>query len=130
MKVRKRIYDAYTSLVAGGLSMLFPSLAGRWVSSRLMYRTYVAGMAEGFDREYRPRLKSADTDIKKGQRLTVARCRDQAQNNSYISGAIERICHNVVRSGIMPEFQFRDSQGKLDKEINKRWMQLFRRWCR
>lgn len=110
--------------------MLFPSLAGRWVSSRLMYRTYVAGMAEGFDREYRPRLKSADTDIKKGQRLTVARCRDQAQNNSYISGAIERICHNVVRSGIMPEFQFRDSQGKLDKEINKRWMQLFRRWCR
>ncbi len=130
MNTRRRLYDAWTALVGTGLALVAPARAGRYVQGRTLYRSYVAGMAEGVDQGFRPRLKSADADIKKGLRLVVARCRDQAQNNSYISGAIERICNNVIRSGIFPEFRFRDQSGALDREANDAWGQLFRRWSR
>ncbi len=127
---RTKAYDTYTALFAGSLSMFFPRLAGHWHMGRTMYRTYMSGEAQGFDKGYLPRTRSAEADVRRGQPLTVARCRDQAQNNPYISGSIERMCNNVVRSGIMPEFQFREASGKLNKDGNKGWTALFKRWIR
>lgn len=125
----RKLYDRYTSLVGGILSLFSPVRAGRFRLGRDMYRGYVAGSASGSDQNFRPRLRvSADADVKRGQALTAARCRDQYQNNSLIAGAVERICTNVIRNGIYPQFQFRDRAGKLDRTANTAWERLFKRW--
>ncbi len=73
------------------------------------------------DRNFIPRLRTADADIKRDLKLTVTCCRDQVQNNPYISGSLERICNNVVRNGILPQFQIRTRPGKLKKADNQKW---------
>lgn len=94
------------------------------------YRTYVAGQLAGANQNFRPRARSADADIKRGLKTILGRCRDQAQNNPSINGAIRRITNNVVRSGIRPQFQFRNPAGRLNSEGNRAWELLFGRWAR
>lgn len=94
------------------------------------YRTYVAGELTGANQNFRPRARSADADSKRGIKTIIARCRDQYQNNPNIHGAVRRITNNVVRSGIRPQFQFRDRTGRMDSEGNRAWEQLFCRWAR
>lgn len=125
-----KIYNAYTSLMSGVLSMVAPTVAGRFRFGRDMYRAYTSGQLTGPDKYFNPRRRSADADVKAASTITAARCRDQAQNNSLISGAIDRIANNVVRDGIYPQFLFRDSKSKLDKAVNTAWSNLFRRWGR
>jgi lambda family phage portal protein len=126
--ISRKIYDRYTALVGGALSLLSPSRAAGFVYGRQMYRSFAAGSTTDMDQNFRPRLRSGDADVKRAYKLVAARCRDQAENNSQISGAIDKICHNVVRSGIFPKFQFRGKDGTLDKKANKEWRQLFQRW--
>lgn len=124
-----RIYEGYTNLVSNVLATFFPNAAGRFRMGRDMFRAYTSGEATGADQQFRPRRRSSgDADVKRGQQLTSARCRDQFQNNSLIKGAIKRICANVVRRGIFPQFQFRDQVGKLNRAVNSAWEKLFRRW--
>jgi lambda family phage portal protein len=128
---RSRLYDRYTALVAGALSLLLPGVAGRFRFNRELYREYTAGNISGPDQNFRPRQRSsADSDVKRGWALTAARCRDQYQNNSLIKGAVRRVVRNVVRNGIYPQFQFRDRTGKLDRQANTAWEALFWRWSR
>jgi len=123
-----KIYDAYSSLVGGALSLLAPMRAAKFRFGRDLYRSYLSGSATGPDQNFRPRLRSADAEVKAAYKLTASRCRDQYRNNSLISGGIERICNNVVRSGIYPQFLFRDRAGKFDRPANTAWEKLFRRW--
>lgn len=129
-KLTTKIYNAYSTMAAGIIAMGSPWRAACFLASRNMYRTFVAGEATGMDRNFRPRLRTADADIRRGQQLIVARCRDQVQNNPYISGSLERICNNAVRGGIMLQFKFRNKSGKLQKKQNRQWTTLFTRWCR
>jgi len=125
----RKLYNTYTALVGNLLSLVAPRAAGQFRLSRDMYRGYTAGTTTGSDQNFRPRLRpSADADVKRGQALTSARCRDQYQNNALIAGAVERICANVVRTGIYPQFVFRDRADKLDRKNNTAWEKLFRRW--
>lgn len=123
-----KFYDRYSSLVGGILSMIMPVAASRFRFGRDLYRSYVSGATSGADTLFRPRLRSADSEVKAAYKLTAARCRDQYRNNSLIAGGVERICNNVVRNGIYPQFSFRDRAGKLDSVANKKWERLFRRW--
>lgn len=93
-------------------------------------RTYAAGLTGGANANYRPRPRSADFDIRRAVANIIGRCRDQAQNNPSIAGAITRIVNNAVRFGIRPQFQFRDRSGRLDTAGNQAWEQLFGRWAR
>lgn len=124
----RKIYDTYSSLVGGMLSLLSPIRAARFRFGRDMYRSYLSGSVAGPDQGFVPWLRSADTEVKAAYKLTSARCRDQYRNNSLISGGIERICNNVVRTGIYPQFLFRDRAGKLDRKNNTVWEKMFRRW--
>lgn len=123
-----KIYDTYSSLVGGVLSLFAPVRAAGFRFGRDLYRSYISGNAAGADTLFRPRLRSADADVKQAYRLTAARCRDQYKNNSLIAGGVERICNNVVRRGIYPQFLFRDRNGKLDRAANTAWEKSFRRW--
>ena len=92
-------------------------------------RGYLSGDISGANQNFRPRRPSADADIRRGMRVVIDRCRDQAINNPSIRGAIRRIVNNVVRDGISPQFLFRNSQGKLNSSVNKKWSALFLRWA-
>ena len=92
-------------------------------------RGYLSGDISGANQNFRPRRSSADADIRRGMRVVIDRCRDQAINNPSIRGAIRRIVNNVVRDGISPQFLFRNSQGKLNSSVNKKWSALFLRWA-
>ena len=93
------------------------------------YRTFVSGELAGPNQNFRPRTRSADAEIKRGVKFIVARCRDQAQNNPSIRGAIRRIGNNVIRRGIKPQFQFRRADGRLDSTVNQSWEAMFGRWA-
>ncbi|SDP69621.1 phage portal protein [Desulforhopalus singaporensis] len=128
--ITRKIYDRYTSIIGGALNMISPSFAGRWVYGRNMYRAFTAGSTADADRNFNPRLRSGDANVKKAYKLVAARCRDQAENNPLIAGALRRICDNVVRAGIMPKFKFRKADGRLDRKANKEWRHRFLRWAK
>lgn len=128
--LRTKAYDAVTALIGGGVNLFSPSLAGRYRYGRELYRTYVAGESTGPNQNYRPRNRSADAEIKRGHKLILARARDQAQNNSNISGGVDKICNNVVRNGIRPQYTIKKRDGSLDAKKNKKMELLFGRWAR
>lgn len=130
MKARQKIYNAYSALVGGLLSLVAPVRAAQFRFGRDMYRGYTAGESTGPDKFFYPRNRSADADVKAAYVLTAARCRDQAKNNSLISGGIKRVVNNVVRTGIYPQFLFRDRSKKLNRDVNTAWETLFTRWAR
>ncbi|BCL59961.1 hypothetical protein DGMP_06540 [Desulfomarina profundi] len=112
------------------LALVSPAMASRWMFGREMYRGFVAGSLRDADSKFIPRSTSADADVKKAYKIVAARCRDQVANNSLISGGINRICNNVVRGGILPQFKFRTRDGKLDRDTNSKWRVLFTRWTK
>ncbi len=128
--IRTKVYDAVTALVALPVSLLSPGRAAMYRHYRNMYRTFVAGELTGANQNFSPVSKSADAEIKRGLKTIIGRCRDQAQNNPYITGNIRRITNNVVRRGIRPQFQFRNNEDKLDTNTNRKWEKLFTRWGR
>ncbi|MCL2791291.1 MAG: phage portal protein [Desulfobulbus sp.] len=130
MALGRKVYDAVTALGSGLLAPFSPRRAFLYRHHRYAYRTYVAGQLDGANQNFRPRTRSADADIKRSIRTIVGRCRDQAQNNPSIRGAIRRISNNVVRDGITPQFQFRDRAGKINTAGNVQWEDLFSRWAR
>ncbi len=128
--IRTVAYDAVTAMVGGTINIVSPGRAARYRYGRESYRTYVAGQAEGANKNFRPRNKSADSEIKRAHKLVLARARDQAQNNSYISGAIGKICNNVVRNGIRPQFTIKKKDNSLDSAANKGLEKLWARWAK
>lgn len=126
---RIKTYDAFTALVGGTISLVSPGRAARYRYGRESYRTYVAGQADGANQNFKPRNKSADSEIKRAHKLVLARARDQAQNNSYISGAINKICNNVVRNGIRPQFNIK-KKSIIDTATNKALEKLWARWAK
>ncbi|WP_028579428.1 phage portal protein [Desulfogranum japonicum] len=124
-----KLYNAFTSLTANILALGSPARAARYRYHRDLYRTYVAGELTGSNQNFRPRPKSADADSKRTMQTIIGRCRDQAQNNPSVRGGIRRIVNNAVRSGIRPQFQFRDKGDKLDTATNRAWEKLFSRWA-
>jgi len=127
---RTKVYDAVTALVSLPISIFSPGRSAMYRHYRQMYRTFIAGELTGPNQNFRPGSRSADAEIKRGLKTILGRCRDQAQNNPSIAGNIRRIANNVIRSGIRPQFQFRDSEDKLDTNINRAWEKLFMRWAR
>ncbi len=125
-----RIYNAVTAITAGSMALFSPQRAAVYRVARDLYRTYAAGQLAGPNQNWRPRNKSADSEIRRGYVWVTARTRDQAQNNPHISGGIERIGNNVVRSGIRPQFMLRDPAGGLDLQANSAFETLFSRWAK
>lgn len=127
--ISTKMYNAVTALVANIRAIRNPYGAAQYREQRNAYRTYVAGETGGANQNFLPKPRSADADIKRGIKTIVGRCRDQAQNNPNIVGAIRRICNNAVRNGILPQFLFEDRTGKRDRKANRAWEKLFMRWA-
>ncbi len=124
-----KAYDAWTSLVAGSLGLFSPGRAMAFRHAREHYRSYTAAAKTGPNQRWRPKNESADALIRKDQALIISRCRDLARNNPYISGAIRKICNNVVRQGIKPQARNRKGD-RLHKTLNDRLETAWARWSR
>ncbi len=127
---RRRAYDAVTALVGGTIGLFSPARASFYRYGREVYRTFAAGELSGPNKNWRPRNKSGDAEIKRAAKWLTARARDLVQNNGYISGAIDKICNNVVRRGIRPQAAFTKKDGTLDTALNEKTEKLWRRWSR
>ena len=130
MRLRVRAYDGVTRVCGAVLSMFSGRAALAYVAGRDQYRSYVAGMSNGPNKRWLPRNYSADTEIKRGIKLITARCRDLARNNPYIKGAIRKVCDNVVRNGIRPQFKIRVPSGELNQALNSSMERRWKKWSR
>jgi len=128
--VSARAYAAVTSAVSGVIGIFSPRHACFYRHGREVLRSYAAGELSGPNQTWNPRGKSGDAEIKRGAKLITARARDLVQNNSYVSGAIDKICNNVVRRGIKPQARLRLPDGTPDKPNNKALERLWGRWAR
>ena len=125
-----RIYNGITRAVGGALAILSPARGIAYCLGREHYRSYTAGSMKGPNRKWLPRNKSADAEVKRDYKLIMARCRDLARNNPYIKGVLRKLCDNVIRNGIRPQAKVRVSPDKLDKALNRRLEQRWRKWSR
>lgn len=130
MGLSLRIYNSWTNMVSSAIGLVSPVMAYKYSIDRNAYRSYVAGTTKGPNKKWQPRNKSADAEIKKSFKLITARCRDLARNNPYIKGAIRKICDNVVRNGIKPQFRVRDANNKLLSDLNKQLEMYWKKWAK
>lgn len=129
MRLGRRAYNAVTGLVAGAINVFSPARACAYRHGREVYRTYAAGEPGGPNQAWLPRRRSADADIRRAHKRILPRARDLAQNSSYISGAIERIINNAVRSGIRPQARIRKTNGEGNESANRALEALWRDWA-
>ena len=124
-----KIYDTWTAVVAGALALASPRRAASYKTHRELYRAYAAGETSGNNMLYRPRNRSGEADNRRAAKWLTARVREQACNNSYIAGGIERVTNNVIRRGIRPQFRFTKGRAQ-DKALNDWWEAEFAKWAR
>ncbi len=95
--------DLWTKSVAGLIGLVAPAAALRWASNRQKMLSYVGASRSGHNAAWLPRRRSADAELRKDNALLVARARDLVNNNVYVSGGLEKLTDNVVRTGIFPQ---------------------------
>jgi lambda family phage portal protein len=124
----QRIYDSWTNAVSGMVGLVSPGRALAYRSGRLRYRAYAAASKTGPNGYWRPKTKSGDAELRKGFQIIISRCRELAQNNPFIKGAIRKIVNNAVRNGIHPQMNLKDDNGKINKARNDAIEQEWKRW--
>lgn len=126
-----RAYDVWTQAVSGVLALVAPRAAAVWRHRRGAYRAYAAASTTGPNGYWRPVNRSGDAELQRDFPTVLARARDLAQNNPYISGALVKITNNVVRQGIRPQYNLRMGDGKTpDKKRNDKIEAAWKRWSR
>jgi lambda family phage portal protein len=100
----KRGLDIWTRALTRTVGLVAPAFAMRWAANRQRMLSYVGARRGGHNRAWLPRRKSADAILRKDASLLVARARDLVRNNTYVDGALDKICDNVVHTGIRPQF--------------------------
>ncbi|MBU1229543.1 MAG: phage portal protein [Proteobacteria bacterium] len=126
----RRVFDFCTSLQAQLIGLRNPQAAMSYIRGRQALLSYTAGTKRGPNRNFRPKNTTADDLIRKDWPLVVARARYLARNSGYVSGALKKICDNVVSdTGIRPQVQLRGQNKKLDRDRNRALEAIFRKWA-
>ncbi|MBI9109993.1 phage portal protein [Maridesulfovibrio ferrireducens] len=126
----ERIYNGITSLVGGTLGLVSPGAALQYSVGRNAFLSYKAGSRRGANGKWNPRRGSADSMIRKDRTLVVARSRDLVRNSQYVSGALRKVCNNVVFKGIFPQAGIKKTDGTLDHDKNNSIEKLFKDWAK
>ncbi|WP_285906790.1 phage portal protein [Pseudodesulfovibrio pelocollis] len=128
------VFDGWTSLRAGLMAMRSPRAAMAYVADRRRYLSYKAASKTGANRAWRGDRRSADATIALEWRDVVARARDLAKNSPYVSGALEKICDNVVFTGIRPQFVVVRGGTMVDivvdRPMARKLEKLYKRWAK
>lgn len=125
-----RINSAITRGVAGVLGTVAPGAAIRYIRKRQALSYYSGASMSGPNRDWRPRNRSEDEAIRQDHAMLRARARDLVRNSSHVSGALRKICNNVIYKGFTPQARLRTNAGKLRETHNPRAEEAWRRWAR
>lgn len=126
----RRVYDLCTSVRAQLIGLADPARAMAYMRGRQALLSYAAGSRRGANRLWNPKNQTTDELLRRDWRLITARARDLERNSGHVSGALDKICGNVLGDcGIRPQAQLKGQGGTLDRERNKAVEELFRRWA-
>ncbi|MFW5931353.1 MAG: phage portal protein [Desulfosalsimonas sp.] len=123
--------DRLSRFVARTIGVFAPNTAIRYLSRRARLAYYTGASPKGPNKEWNPPNKTEDALLARDRGRLLARARDLERNSSHISGAIGKICNNVVYTGIFPQAQIRDNEtGKLKKGLNQTVERRWKEWAR
>jgi lambda family phage portal protein len=128
--IGRTIYNTWTGLRAGLMAMRSPRAAIAYVADRERYLSYKAASKTGANRAWRGDRKSADATIALEWKEVVYRARDLVKNSPYVSGALEKICDNVVYTGIRPQFTITKDSGEVDRVAARKLERIYKRWAK
>lgn len=126
---RLRAYDGWTGFASSIIGLVAPGRAATFYRKRSMLLAHKAASRKGADRNWRGDNRSMDAILLKEWRDITARAREMVQNNSYIAGAIEKICNNVVFGGIKPQVQLKQADGTYDRKRNDAVEAHWKKWA-
>ncbi len=123
--------DRLSRVVARTIGVFAPNAALRYLSRRARLAYYTGASPKGPNKAWNPPNKTEDALLARDRARLVARSRDLERNSAHISGAISKICNNVVYTGIFPQAQIRDNNtGQRKKGLNKLVEQRFKEWAK
>ena len=123
------LYDEWTALRSQVMALGNPRMAMAYVADRQRYLSYKAASRTGANGAWRGDRRSADAVIRREWKEVACRARDLAKNSPYVSGAIEKICDNVVFNGIRPQVKV-VRNGKADRARARDLERLWKRWAK
>ena len=109
-------HDLWTRIMARAIGTIAPKTALRYAASRAALSAYIGAGGNDHNAHWRPTRKSADAILRTDAAALVARARSLDRNNVNVSGALRKICDNVVHTGIKPQFVSRSGQALNDLE--------------
>ena len=118
-----------TKTIANAIGLFAPKTAMSYVGWRQVLANYTAAKPGGPNKNWNPQNKSADAVLLHDRARLLARARDLERNTAHISGAIDKICNNVIFTGIFPQAKIRDSNSKLKKSKNTELEEIFKLWA-
>ena len=124
-----RIGSAITQGVAQIIGTVAPGAAISYIRKRQALASYAGASRSGPNRDWRPSNKSSDEMIKRDHSMLRARARSLVRDSSHVSGALRKICNNVVYKGITPQARLRTSAGELRESRNSRAENVWRQWA-
>ncbi len=120
--------DRWTRAVAGLIGLFAPVSAMRYAYNRQRFANYPGASRTGPNKGWRPQNKSEDALLARDRTTLMARARDLERASPHISGAIVKICNNVVYTGIFPQARLKTTDGKLRREENSRIEAMHKKW--
>lgn len=122
--------DRWTRAMSGLIGLFAPVRAIQYAHNRQRLASYAGASPEGANKGWRPRNKTEDALLLRDRATLMARARDLERNSSHISGAIQKICNNVIYTGIFPQPSLKTSDGKLRKTENQRIKTAYQGWSK
>ena len=114
--------DGWTRFWGKTIGLFSPQRGMSYMRGRMALASYAAASTSGPNQAWRPGNKSADQILGTDHKLMRARARALTRDSSHVSGAIRKICNNVVFKGIKPQADTgRDRQDDQAEAAYKRW---------
>jgi lambda family phage portal protein len=120
--------DFFSRTIAKTIGAFFPKTALNFLYHRQILANYTGARPDGSNSAWMPTNQSADSILARDRVRLLARARDLERNTGHISGAMNKICNNVVYTGIFPQSRLRKSDNKLNKELNNSIEDQFKLW--
>ncbi|SDU38405.1 phage portal protein, lambda family [Desulfobacula phenolica] len=117
-------------MVASAIGVFAPGAAINYMRRRQALHSYAAASNAGPNKAWLPSNKSADELIKTDHKLMRARARSLTRDSSHVSGAIRKICNNVVFKGIHPQANLRTLNGDAKDRLNSRAESQWKKWAK
>lgn len=121
--------DLFSRFFAAAIGTIAPDYARKYLIRRNILARYTGAGTDGPDKPWRPKNQSADALMASDRPLLTARARDLERNSPHVSGAINKICNNIIYTGIFPQARLKKADGMLDKPKNDDIEQAWKDWA-